>query len=412
MVFIKVKNGCIRLSHPKFNANNNFKIGLESMFLKELNLINIETDCKIKIDGRVVHIKKGKYTISNLNKLIEPVFLSFENKKIQIKSPCYYNLDEKLKEYLGFPNTTFDFSLVGNKTLYIPTPDEKYINIDKEYTFTVDKDNSIYKIPIGIYSIKELETILNCDKNYDNTKLIFKKNVLNISTNYKYNFDDDLLKCLGMFYIVGAPNLYSYMLNNVERIYVGVNEPKLYTQGFLKNISGAIFTQSNEIGPEEIINKTEINGNYSIEQLTSLLPSTIKLQNDNNFISLSSKNYFLLDKNLNLSLGIANDYLYTHVGEKDILNNNNINKQLLEVHCNIIEKSVSSINEKVIEDELLFVFYYDSNNLFIRSNPIIYRQVNVRTIQKIEIYIIDQNNNVVNFDDFIVNLDLIEEKTK
>jgi hypothetical protein len=186
----------------------------------------------------------------------------------------------------------------------------------------------------------------------------------------------------------------------------------LYTQGFLKNISGAIFTQSNEIGPEEIINKTEINGNYSIEQLTSLLPSTIKLQNDNNFISLSSKNYFLLDKNLQLSLGIANDYLYTHVGEKDILNNNNINKQLLEVHCNIIEKSVSSINEKIIEDELLFVFYYDSNNLFIRSNPIIYRQVNVRTIQKIEIYIIDQNNNVVNFDDFIVNLDLIEEKTK
>lgn len=78
--------------------------------------------------------------------------------------------------------------------------------------------------------------------------------------------------------------------------HTGDNEPKLYTQGFLKNINGVIFTQSNEIGSDEI-NKTEINGNYSIEQLTSLLPSTIKLQNDNNFISLSSKNYFLLDKN-------------------------------------------------------------------------------------------------------------------
>jgi hypothetical protein len=67
--------------------------------------------------------------------------------------------------------------------------------------------------------------------------------------------------------------------------HTGDNEPKLYTQGFLKNINGVIFTQSNEIGSDEI-NKTEINGNYSIEQLTSLLSSTIKLQNDNNFISL------------------------------------------------------------------------------------------------------------------------------
>jgi hypothetical protein len=131
--------------------------------------------------------------------------------------------------------------------------------------------------------------------------------------------------------------------------HTGDNEQKLYTQDLKKNINGVIFTQSNEIGSDEI------NGNYSIEQLTSLLPSTIKLQNDNNFISLSSKNYFLLDKNLKLSLGISNDYLYTHVGEKDILNNN-INKRLLEVHCNIIEKFVSSINGKIIEMNFCMFF--------------------------------------------------------
>ena len=100
MVFIKVKKGYIRLSHPKFNDNNTFKIGLESMYLKGLNLINIESDCKIEIEQRVIHIKKDEYTISNLNKLIEPIFLSYDNKKIQIESHCYFNLDENFKKYL------------------------------------------------------------------------------------------------------------------------------------------------------------------------------------------------------------------------------------------------------------------------------------------------------------------------
>ncbi|MCV5005064.1 hypothetical protein OFM39_35955, partial [Escherichia coli] len=75
---------------------------------------------------------------------------------------------------------------------------------------------------------------------------------------------------------------------------------------------------------------------------------------------------------------------------------NNLNKRLLEVHCNIIEKSVSSINENVIQEELLYVFYYDPNNPFIKVNSIMYRQV-VRNNQFIEIYFIDQNGNKVDF---------------
>jgi len=131
MVFIKVKNSCISLPHEEYNGknNNNFKIGLESMFFKEANYINILTDCKIKIDERVIHIiKKYEYTIAKLNKLFEPVCLSYDNKKIQIKSPCYYKLDEKLEKYLRFSNTPFDFSLVANKSaIYFPTSDEKHI---------------------------------------------------------------------------------------------------------------------------------------------------------------------------------------------------------------------------------------------------------------------------------------------
>ncbi|KAE9522631.1 hypothetical protein AGLY_016966 [Aphis glycines] len=194
--------------------------------------------------------------------------------------------------------------------------------------------------------------------------------------------DDYLKNCLGM-------PLYDFISDSPSSK-TGTEEPKFYTQSFLKNI----------------------NGNYSIDQLNSLLPSSIKIQNDNNFIKLTSRNYFLIDENLKLSLGIDKDYLYKHVGDSEILDNN-INKRLLEVHCNIIEKSVTSNNENVIEEELLFVDYYDPNKPFIKSYPIMYRKVNVRTIQIIKIHIIDQNGNIVNFDeDFIVYLDLIEEKTK
>ncbi|KAE9543704.1 hypothetical protein AGLY_002100 [Aphis glycines] len=376
------------------------------MYLKGLNLINIESDCKIEIEQRVIHIKKDEYTISNLNKLIEPIFLSYDNKKIQIESPCYFNLDENLKKYLGFPNTTFDFSILCNTLMYCPTSEEKYINIDKECEFTIDKEdensNSVYKISIGIYSLDDLEEILNCNQNeHNNIRLGINKNFINITTDYNYTMDDYLKKCLGM-------PLYDFISDSPSSK-TGTEEPKFYTKSFLKNINGVIFTQTNE--PDKIY-KTEIKGNYSIDQLNSLLPSSIKLQNNNNFIKLTSRNYFLIDENLKLSLGIDKDYLYKHVGDSEILNNN-INKRLLEVHCNIIEKSVTSNNENIIEEELLFVDYYDPNKPFIKSNPIMYRKVNVRTIQIIKIHIIDQNGNIVNFDeDFIVYLDLIEEKTK
>ncbi|KAE9522986.1 hypothetical protein AGLY_016617, partial [Aphis glycines] len=197
--------------------------------------------------------------------------------------------------------------------MYCPPSEEKYINIDKECEFTIDKEdensNSVYKIPIDIYSLDDLEKILNCNQNeHNNIKLgINKKNFINITTDYYYTMDDYLKNCLGM-------PLYDFISDSPSSK-TGTEEPKFYTQS-----------------------------NYSIDQLNSLLPSSIKLQNDNNFIELTSRNYFLIDENLKLSLGIDRDYLYKHVGDSEILDNN-INKRLLEVHCNIIEKSVTTNNE-------------------------------------------------------------------
>lgn len=181
------------------------------------------------------------------------------------------------------------------------------------------------------------------------------------------------------------------------------NPIHFYTQGFFKNFNGVITSRSNNI-------KTMIKGNYSIDQLNSKLPLGIKLQNDNNCITFTSKTDFLMDQNFKTSLGIDKMYfLYKHIGE--VLNNNNINKRLLEVHCNIIEKSFSSVKDSHhIEEDVLYNFYYDYDNPYTKTNSIIYIPVKGH-FQEIKIDIIDQNGKkyVFDNDDFIVYLDLIKE---
>lgn len=68
MVFIKVKNGSINLNTPIHNDDNNNLLGVYSMILKGNNFINIESDCCIQIKQNLIEIKKGRYSIKQLNK--------------------------------------------------------------------------------------------------------------------------------------------------------------------------------------------------------------------------------------------------------------------------------------------------------------------------------------------------------
>jgi len=95
MVFIKIKNGSIHLTEKYYN-NNNYKIGLDSIFLKGLNLINIETDCKIQILDQIIQIKKGEYSIAEL---INPIVLTYVNKKIEIISHCKFKKIFRLSKH-------------------------------------------------------------------------------------------------------------------------------------------------------------------------------------------------------------------------------------------------------------------------------------------------------------------------
>ncbi|KAL4083632.1 hypothetical protein QTP88_028948 [Uroleucon formosanum] len=347
--------------------------------------------------------------------------LSYVNKKIEIESPCYYNLDEKLKKYLGFQNRTFDFSLdINTSTMYVPNSNEQYINIEKQCDFRLGRNGQIPlgTIFIGIYSINEIENVFNSFgaiyvANFPKIKFEIINGFLNVTASIGLCFDEYLSNCLGFDYIGNFKKLIpinktwprgkeivlgvEYTEPDIAYTVIGIKKPNLYTNVFLKNFNGVI--RSNKV-------KTLIKGNYSIDQLNSKLPPGIKLQNDKNCITLTSKTDFYMDQNFKLSLGIENMYfLYKHNG--DILNN----KSLLDVHCNIIEKSFSSINDKChIEEDLLYNFYYNDDNPYIKTNPIKYIPVN-GGFQEIKIDIINQDGKKYDFDDdnFIVYLDLIKE---
>ena len=60
MRIIKIRNGVIRLEKPIFGEN--LSIGVLGLVLSlDLNLVNIETDCLLKVEEKVIEIKTGKY---------------------------------------------------------------------------------------------------------------------------------------------------------------------------------------------------------------------------------------------------------------------------------------------------------------------------------------------------------------
>lgn len=412
MVFIKVKKGCIQLNKPIHNDDGEHFLGLYSIALKGNNFINIESDCCIKIKQKIIQIKTGRYSIEQLNKKIEPVIISFssETNKITIKSPCYYNLDEKLKKYLGFENSEFDFSIVSSKPIiYHPNSNENYINIEQDCRFKIGRDGEIPMDIIfkGIYTIQEIENLLNV---YDFPKIRLEliDGFIKISASVGLCFDEYLSKCLGIDYI-GDFITEAHPINkiwpasyevapDIDYIIIGTNKVMIYTQGFIKNIKGIISNENSEI---------ELKGNYSIEHLNSLFNSIMKLENNDNYIKITTKDYFSFDQDLNLSLG-GIDTIYTHYGENSSLNNNN---KILEVHCNIIEESIThDIDEVSHYDEVLFLFQYNSNKTLNQPFKIIYRPVSKNRFQEIKIYILDLKGNIVNFDEeFIGVLDLIKK---
>jgi len=403
------------------NENQNMSIGLYALsFSKSDNIIKIEKDCQITINNDAISIKKGQYTKEQLNKLISPLVIYFIDKKVKIESSCYYNLDENLKKYLGFKD--IEFIRKSNKIMiYYPTPDEKYINIEKECEFRLGRNGQIPlgTIFIGVYSISEIENLFNSFgaefvANFPKISLEINKNVLKITTSVGLCFDEYLSNCLGFDYIGDfIKNMIPinktwprgkeiekgivYKPPDIVYTVIGLKTPTFYTQSFLKDINGVIETNNNKT----VINKQ----NYTIDQLNKLLPSNIKIQQTNNYITITSKEYYLMDENLRFSLGFDDNYVYKHIGS-DIILVNYFENIFLEVHCDIIEKSIS--NHKIeqylhADDDILCVIKCDSGGQYI-SNDIKYTPLNVIDFKSIKLFITDQDGNEIICNEFVAYL--------
>ena len=116
------------------------------------------------------------------------------------------------------------------------------------------------------------------------------------------------------------------------------------------------------------MDNTEYNiksGYYTIEELNKIIPTNMKISLLNNYtILIESDKYFELDENLNKCFGI-NKKIFS-IRSYKVLSPiyENIIITPLEIHCNIIEKSFSSVNDiHHVEEELLFVFLFDSNKI-------------------------------------------------
>lgn len=420
MKLIKIINGSIHLEHYMHNENQNMSIGLYALsFSKSDNIIQIEKDCQITINNDAISIKKDHYTIEQLNKLVDPLTISFFDKKVTIKSPCYYNLDENLKKYLGFKDLNC-IKTSNKRMIYYPTSDEKYINIEKQCEFRLGRNGQIPlgTIFIGIYSISEIENLFNSFgtkfvANFPKINLEINKNVLKITASIGLCFDEYLSNCLGFDYIgdfikqmipinkkwpkgkevelgiVHTPPDIAYTV-------IGLKTPTFYTQSFLKDINGVIETKNSKT----VIEKK----NYTIDQLNTVLPSNIKIRQDNNYISIISNDYYLLDENLRLSLGLDDIYIYKHIGSDKLVNY--FENIFLEVHCDIIEKSIS--NHKIEQylhkdDDILCVIKCDSGGNYI-SNDIKYIPLNVIDFKSIKLFITDQDGNEIICNKFVAYL--------
>jgi len=249
--------------------------------------------------------------------------------------------------------------------------------------------------------------------NFPKINLDINKNVLKITASIGLCFDEYLSNCLGFDYIGDfktqmipinkkwpkgkeVENGIEYTPPDIAYTVIGLKDSTFYTQIFLKDINGVIETKNNKTVIEKI--------NYTIDQLNTILPSNIKIRQENNYISIVSNDYYLLDENLRLSLGLDDIYIYKYTGSEKL--GNYFEYIFLEVHCNIIEKSISNhkTEQYLHEDgDILCVIKCDTGGQYI-ANDIKYIPLNVMEFKRIKVFIADQDGNEIKNSKFIAYL--------
>ncbi|KAF0693648.1 Uncharacterized protein FWK35_00035556, partial [Aphis craccivora] len=120
------------------------------------------------------------------------------------------------------------------------------------------------------------------------------------------------------------------------------------------------------------------------------------METTNDYIILRKRNYTIAQLNKLLPSGFDDKCTYTHTGSDIILGHYFVNK-FLEIHCDIIEKSISNHQtEKYLhrDDDVLCVIKCDNEGQYI-PNDVKYIPLNAMNFKNIKLSITDQDGNKV-----------------
>lgn len=182
-----------------------------------------------------------------------------------------------------------------------------------------------------------------------------------------------------------------------------VNTPKLNTEKYLSNVEGNAYFDNGLI-------RSLYRSNYTIEQINTILNMNIEVSETNLVSIKNEENNFMLDSSLCENLGIKFNN-FSKIGNYPTSKLLNIP---LELHCNLVEKSLSNHKENSnihYEEDLLFFFNNPQNNLLIKPSTMTYVPVDQKKVQNIRLSIFDLEGNIFNkFTEFIVYLSLINKQ--
>uniref|UniRef100_A0A8D8WTZ1 Uncharacterized protein n=1 Tax=Cacopsylla melanoneura TaxID=428564 RepID=A0A8D8WTZ1_9HEMI len=357
MKIIKVagKEGKAKLSteYPLFGHY----LGVYSLYINYDNMVYISQDDVLSIRNKDYVIKKGYHNVADISPIEELKFSLGKDRKIQVESSKYFHIGKSLCQDLGLEYKSTEYSLVGIGPVALGV--RYYIDIDKDCSFIMgDADHrETYTISKGLLSLNQLSMRLTKNIRFETYVDVDETFSLVISSKLGYKFDDHLSALLG--FDPKKKEHIPFTKDHLVRLMTSDKVPKLKTKPCFIGLNG------------RLIIPTEGVDNFHYDPLKEDLETaheTIgahfpKFSFSNNIVTITGDKYFELDGNLPEKFKVNPPTSFSQSGIQSLLLD--ITHKMFEVHCDVVEKSITSSNLIHIEEEILFTFSISNKNYVI-----------------------------------------------
>lgn len=376
MKIIKVvgKKGKAKLSteYPLFGHY----LGVYSLYINYDNMVYISQDGILSIRNKDYVIKKGYHNVADMSPIEELKFSFGKDRKIQVESSQYFHIGKSLCQDLGLDYKSTKYSLIGKGPVALGV--RYYINIDKDCSFIMGDANhrETYTISKGLFTLEQLSVRLTKNIRYETHIDVDETFSLVISSRLGYKFDEHLSVLLGF-----NPNKNEHIpftRDHSIRFMKSDKVPILKTKPCFIGLSGRIIVPN-----EGVVNFYYDNLIEDIEKAHETVGTYFpKISFPGNVASITGDKYFEMDGNLSQKFKVDQPTSFSQSGSQALFLD--ITNKMFEVHCDVIEKSITSSNLVHIEEEILFTFSISNKNYVIPNEvlflPIIQKKIHHITI--------------------------------